>query len=59
MANKNIRCALLVGGIKQYQLAAALGMSESGLSRKLRTELPEQEQERILAVIAQLKREVC
>lgn len=57
MANQNIRCALLLGGIKHYELAAALGMTESGLSRKLRTELPEHEQQRILDTIRKIKKE--
>lgn len=57
MANQNIRCALLMGGIKHYELAAAMGITESGLSRKLRNELSAQEQQRILEIIITLRKE--
>ena len=39
--------------MKQWELARLLGMSESVLSRKLREELPEDEQDRIIALIEQ------
>ena len=51
MANQNIRGALLMGGIKHYEVAAAMGITESGLSRKLRNELSAQEQQRIFNYI--------
>jgi predicted XRE-type DNA-binding protein len=44
-------------GIKQWQLAEALGISETHFSRKLRKELPEEEREKILSVIDQLTQE--
>ena len=38
-------------GMKQYALASLLGSSEWTLSRKLRTELPDEEKQRILEII--------
>ena len=51
MKNISIRQALLAAGIKNYELAEMLGVSEWTLSRKLRKELPVAEQERIIAMI--------
>lgn len=49
--NINIRIKLVEAGMKQWELARLLGISESQLSRKLRTELTQEEQERILEII--------
>lgn len=57
MANKEIRIALVNRGIRQYALAAFLGVTETTMSRKLRNELPEEEKERILAAIECLAKE--
>ena len=57
MENIEIRCAYLRTGIKQWQLAAALGLSETHFSRKLRHELPQEEKEKILAIIDRLAQE--
>ena len=51
MKNKLVKFALLEAGMKQWELAELLGMSESALSRRLRDELPEEEQKRIIAII--------
>ena len=59
MANKEIRCALVNNGIKQYVLADHLGITETSLSKKLRRELPEEEKERILAAIDRLAKGAC
>lgn len=59
MSNKEIRCALVNHGIKQYALADCLGISETSLSKKLRRELPQDEKERILAAIEKLARGGC
>lgn len=59
MANKEIRCALVNNGIKQYVLADHLGITETSLSKKLRRELPEEEKERILAAIDRLTKGAC
>ena len=52
MENIKIRQALLVAGIKNYELAEMLGVSEWTLSRKLRKELPQEEQAQIIKLIA-------
>ena len=54
MANKEIRCALIAYDVKQYRVAEKIGISETGFSRKLRKELPQEEKAKILAVIEQL-----
>lgn len=59
MANKEIRCALVNNGIKQYVLADHLGITETSLSKKLRRELPEDEKNRFLAAIDQLAKGGC
>lgn len=51
MKNMKIRKALMDAGMKNYQLAELMGISEFTLSRRLRNELPEAEQERIIALI--------
>lgn len=52
--NEKIRRAMGAAGLKQYQVAEALGMLEGNFSRKLRKELPKEEQEKILDVIKAL-----
>ena len=55
MKNMKIRQALMEVGMKNYQLAELMGISEFTLSRRLRKELPESEQDRILALIRERK----
>lgn len=57
MSNKEIRIALVNHGIRQYALAAFLGITETTMSKKLRNELPKDEKERILAAIERLAKE--
>ena len=52
--NMLIRTALFTHCIKQCQLADALGIHEQTLSRRLRHELPESEQKRIVKVIERM-----
>ena len=49
--NTIIRRALFDAGMRQWQLAELLGITEFTLSRKLRHELPEEEQTRIVNLI--------
>ena len=51
MKNMKIRQALMEVGMRNYQLAELMGISEFTLSRRLRNELPDEEQERILELI--------
>ena len=57
MKNVEIRSAYMLAGIKQWQLAEAIGISETHLSRKLRKELPQEEKQTILEIIEQLSKE--
>ncbi len=50
-ANKDIRNLLKKTGMAQWELAELLNMAESTLCVKLRRELPEEEQQKIIAVI--------
>jgi len=51
MKNRVIREELKKRGIRQWELAKKLHIAESTLTRHLREELPEEEQERILEVL--------
>lgn len=57
MRNKTIKDALKSAGMKQWQLADLLGMPEGSLCRKLRYELPEEEQLAIVKRIEEAKHE--
>ena len=58
MTNIDIRSAASSSGVKLWQIADALHLADSSLSRKLRHELPDEEKRKILAIIDQLKEEV-
>ena len=51
--NMTIRHSLKEHGLKQWELANLLGVSEATVVRMFRTELPEEKQEHILSVIEQ------
>ena len=51
MNNKRIRDALYHANMKQWQLAKLLNIREETLTRKLRDELPLDEQKRIVNLI--------
>lgn len=55
MKNQKIRIAMIQNNIKQYEVAKLLGISETSLCRKLREELPDEEQDEIVSKI----KEVC
>ena len=58
MVNRDIRLAAAGAGVKLWQIAERLngGMSDSNFSRKLRNELPQDEKQRIKAIIEELAR---
>ena len=58
MTNQDIRRAAGGAGVRLWQVANALGINDSALSRKLRKELPADEKEKILSVIAELAKGV-
>lgn len=53
-ANEEIRRAIGANGLKQWQIAEALGMRDENFSRKLRTELKDDEREKILSIIEEI-----
>lgn len=53
-ANEKIRRTMGANGVKQWQIAEVMGIREETLSRKLRTELKDDERERILKVIEEI-----
>lgn len=55
MNNQRIRQAAAQARIKLWEIAMELGITDATFSRKLRKELPADEQERILAIIARIK----
>lgn len=57
MQNKEIRESAKRKGVFLWQIANALGINDGNFSRKLRKELPEEEKNKILAIIDQLSKE--
>ena len=57
MANDKIRLELFLAKTKQWELAKLMGVSEMTVIRRLREELPEEEQERIIKLIRQHAKE--
>lgn len=55
MANREIRTAAAAAGVRLWRVAAALGMTDSSFSRKLRFELSAEEKKKILDIIGALK----
>lgn len=53
--NEDLRRAMGAKGVRQWQVADALGMAEHNFSRKLRKELPQDEKEKILRVISEME----
>lgn len=51
MMNESVREAARRKGLRHWQIAEALGISESVFSRRLRHELPEAEKQRICGII--------
>lgn len=51
MNNLEIRTTAMQNGIKHWEIADAIGITECHFSRKLRKELPEKEKEKVLNAI--------
>lgn len=54
MANTDIRQYAKEHGVKLWQCAAAMGISEPTMTRRLRTELPELAKQELLSIIDKL-----
>ena len=59
MRNQAIRQRLAQAQVKHWQLAEAMSVSEFTLSRRLRHELPAEEQARILDIIDRMEGNAC
>lgn len=57
MANELVRNELRKSGLRQWELAGILGISEQTIYRKLRKELPANEQKQLISVIHANKKE--
>ena len=57
MSNKEIREAAKYAGVCLWEIAERWGCNDGHFSRKLRRELPEDEQRRILVIISELAAE--
>lgn len=57
MSNVNIRTEAIKKGVRLWQIAERLGVSDANFSRKLRRELPEEEQQKVLEIIDTIARE--
>lgn len=57
MANTLIREEAKACKVKLWQIADVMGITDSNFSRKLRKELPEDEQKSILGIIEQIAAE--
>ena len=57
MKNNDIREAAKKAGIHLWQVAEACGVNDGNFSRKLRKELPQEEKQTILGIIARLSKE--
>lgn len=58
MTNQDIRRTAAGAGVKLWQIAEELGIADCNFSRKLRKELPQEEKDRIFAIIERLSQEV-
>lgn len=54
MHNQDIRNEIFRNGLKLWQIAEALGITDATFSRKLRKELPEETKMQIRGIIANL-----
>lgn len=57
MTNNAVRLYAAGKGIRLWQIAEKLGIADCNFSRKLRKELPQEERDRIFAIIDELERE--
>lgn len=57
MRNMEIRKTAEEKGVKLWEIAYAIGITDGNFSRKLRRELPEDEQKKMLAIIDQIASE--
>lgn len=54
-ANSDLRQAAIEAHVRLWQVATALGITDSTFSRRLRRELPQEEKQKIFEIIEHLK----
>ena len=57
MNNQDIRIKAVECKVKLWQIASKLGIFDTNFSKKLRHELPQEEKEKIFAIIEELAKE--
>lgn len=57
MRNEQIRNAIKTSGVKMWEVAEKLNISDGNFSRKLRKEFSEKEKEQIYTIINEIKME--
>ena len=57
MKNLEVRTAAKSAGVKLWEIAEVLGITDGNFSRKLRRELPRKEQEQIIGIINEIEAE--
>lgn len=57
IANMEVRKAAKNAGVRLWQVAEKLGVSDGNFSRKLRREFPAEDREKVLSIIRELSQE--
>ena len=57
LANKDIRLYAAGNGVRLWQIAKEMGIRDSSLSRKLRSELPDDEKQKIMEIVDRISME--
>jgi len=56
-SNERVRKELTERRVMHWELAKKLGINETTLCRRLRVELPEEEQDRLISIIQDIQKE--
>lgn len=57
MTNKDIRLYAAGKGVRLWQIAKEMGIRDSSLSRKLRSELSDDEKQKIMEIVDRISKE--
>ena len=55
MRNQDLKDEMRIAGVRQWEVAEAIGVSEMTLVKWMRFELPEDKRQRVLQAIEQIK----
>lgn len=56
MRNQDLKDEMRIAGVRQWEVAEAIGVSEMTLVKWMRFELPEDKRQRVLQAIEQIKK---